>query len=71
MEELKRKRGRPVKDQNDVKTHAIRVRMNDREWAELTELSERAGISMSECIRLSVRYQKERFPKVNYYKENK
>ncbi len=66
-----RKRGRPPKNQNEAKAHAIRVRMNDEEWKELQELSEKAGLSMSECMRLSVHYQLEKFPKVDYFNEIK
>lgn len=52
--ENKRGRGRPAKDQNDAKTHAIRVRMNDREWEALQELSRKTDLSKSEVIRMSV-----------------
>ena len=62
-----RKRGRPPKDQNKVKKHSLRVRFNDEEWNELEKASSKTGLSMSECLRLSLHYQLERLPQVNYF----
>ena len=68
--ENKRRRGRPAKDQNESKSHKLLVRMNDEEWKELNEMSEVSGLSKSECLRLSLHYQKGRLPTVNYFKKD-
>ncbi len=52
--ENKRRRGRPVKDQNEAKNHRIVVRMNDKEWEELNELSRKTDLPKAEVVRMSI-----------------
>ena len=50
MEEIKKKRGRPLKD--GARRNKVRTMMNDEETRKLREISKRSGLSQMDIMRI-------------------
>lgn len=67
---MKRKRGRPKKEEGMVKSKSITVRLSDDEYVKFRNAADDLGISMSSLMRNATAFQHEYFDSPNVYKKS-
>lgn len=67
---MKRKRGRPKKEEGMVKSKRIVVRLSDDEYVKFRNAADDLGISMSSLMRNATAFQHEYFDSPCMYKKS-
>lgn len=67
---MKRKRGRPKKEEGMVKSKRIIIRLSDDEYVKFRNAADDLGISMSSLMRNATAFQHEYFDSPCMYKKS-
>lgn len=67
---MKRKRGRPKKEEGMVKSKRIAVKLSDDEYVKFRNAADDLGISMSDLMRNATVFQHEYFDSPGVYKKS-